>query len=165
FVNYFDVKPPTWEKMREVDFAAEEDFPASREDQASAILEYLDLEGGHLVPGKQNPNQLIVFRISGAGNYRITWNRRSSRIVVERQVPFSSYRLVNFLHFRCGYGQRTFAFTAWAVTVDLVAASLALWSVSGIYIWFRRYRKRFWGSACLLAGVLLFAVLVVLLCL
>lgn len=160
----FEIAPPEWEFVREVDFVPDDTFPRSPEEQARAILAHLDLEGAHRIQGKPNPHVMTIFRISGSGHWRVTWRRHQARLVVERQQPFSLLRLVHFLHFRCGYQQPYSAFIAWAVVVDAMAVSLWLWVVSGIYLWARRPRKRLLGGVCVIAGSLLFIGLTILLC-
>jgi len=162
--EHFGITPPEWEVAREVDFAPDDAFPKTPEEQARAILVHLDQDGPHRIQGKPNPNQMIIFRISGSGHRRITWRRQEAKIIVERQQPFSAYRLMHFLHFRGGYGQPYFASIAWAVVVDGVTLSIWLWVLSGIYIWARRPRKRVLGGITLIAGFLLFIGLVILLC-
>lgn len=164
FTEHLDVNPPVWEEIRKVDFVPADSFPGGREEQARAILRQLDLDGAHRILGKPNPNQMVILRISGSGNYRITWRRKSSQLIVEKQGPFSIYRLLHFLHFRAGYNQPYAVHVIWAVIVDAVSLSIGIWVVSGVYIWARRPRKRLPGGICLAAGGLLFLGLVILLC-
>ena len=134
--EWFDVQPPKLEVLREVEFAPDDSFPENLDEQARAILAYLNLEGANRVmPAQSNARQLKIFRMCAQGNYIITWNRIKKKIVVQQQKPFSFLRLVNFLHFKGGYGQPYPAHVLWAVIVDLVAVSIAFWVVSGIYIW------------------------------
>jgi hypothetical protein len=163
-VETLGIKKADWQEVRQVDFTPDAAFPQSPEEQAEAILRHLDLDGAHLPPRSPTPNQMIIFRFSGSGNYRITWQRQRAKLIVEQQQPFSFYRLLHFLHFRGGYAQPYFAFVAWAVLVDAVALSIVIWVVSGIYIWARRPRKRLLGGICVVAGSLLFMGLTVLLC-
>lgn len=157
------VTPPKWEIVREADVPADKSLSGDTAAQARALLEYLGLEGAHNIQGEVNAGQMTVFRISGTGNYRITWKRDEGKVVVEKQQPFSWYRLMHFLHFRCGYGQPYAAYILWAVIVDAVAISTAVWCVTGIYIWARRPR-RLLGTICVVAGSLLFMGLVIALC-
>ncbi len=159
------VTSPKWERVREVEFTPSRTFPRARDEQALAILRHIDLEGPHNVMGPPNDQRMIVHRISGAGNYRVTWHRKRSVIVVQRQLPFSYYRLVHFLHFRHGFHHRHWPALIWGVIVDAVTVSMWLWVLTGIYIWFRMPRKRMLGSLCVVGGSVLFIVLVVLLCL
>lgn len=160
----FKIGPPQWQVKREVPFTPDETFPEVPVAQAKVIMQHLNLKGAHRVLPKSPPNRMIIMRPSGGGNYRITWQRLAGLVTVERQ-PFSAYRLIHFLHFKGSYRQKGFAHIAWAVIVDVVTVSLAVWIISGIYIWFRRRRQRLSGGICLGAGCLLFVVLVVLLCL
>lgn len=164
FRTQFKVQPPRWELKRQVDFAPQDTFPEVPAQQAQAILQHLDLNGPHRIQGKPTAQQMIIFRICGSGNYRVTWQRQAARIKVEKQT-FSLYRLVHFLHFRGGYAQPYLANIIWAVLVDVVSICLWLWVLSGIYIWARRPKKRLWGGVCVLAGIVLFGVLVVAFCL
>jgi hypothetical protein len=160
----FGIEPPSWEVVREVADVPNDKFLGEPADQAQAILQWLDLDGPHRVQGKPNASQMVIFRICGTGNYRITWRRIQSQIIVEQQQPFSAYRLLHYLHFRGGYGQAYFPLIAWAVVVDAVAISMWIWVLSGVYLWARRPNKRRLGGVCFVAGVLLFIVLTVLLC-
>ena len=165
FVDYFGVKPPTWKVVREVEFRPDDTFPKLPEQQAAAIVKYVEMEGAHHIQGNPDAHPMTILRLSGTGHYRILWRRHAGRIVVQQQQPFSYFRLINYLHFRGGYGQPYFALIAWAVVVDAVAASLVLWCISGIYIWYRQRRRRFWGNVSLVSGILVFVGLVALLCL
>lgn len=164
FREKLNVNPPKWEVLKEVEFLPDDTFPEVPEEQAGAILQLLDLDGAHRIQGQPNANQMIIFRISGSGNYRITWRRTRSLIVVEKQRPFSLYRLIHFLHFRGGYGQPYFAYITWAVLVDAIAISMFLWVITGIYLWYRRSRRLLFGCLCIAAGLMLFICLTVLLC-
>lgn len=164
FLDKLNIKPIHWQTEREIDFTPDDKFPHEPVQQARAIVKLLDLDGAHRIIGKPNANQLIINRICATGNYRITWRKHRSLIVVEKQKSFSFYRLIHFLHFRGGYGQPYFAHITWAVIVDAVSVSMWLWAISGVYLWWRRTRKLALGVVCLIAGVLSFAGLVVLFC-
>lgn len=165
FIEKLNIRPIHWEVERQVDFTPGHEFPAEPKDQADAILKFLGLDGAHNVMiGQSNANQLMINRMCATGNYRITWRKHNSVLVVAKQKSFSLYRLIHFLHFRGGYGQPYFANIAWAVIVDAVAISMWLWVVSGVYLWWRRTRKLTLGVACLVAGVVSFVGLVALFC-
>jgi hypothetical protein len=155
---------PTWQVVQDTAFNADETFPQAPEEQVGAILKHLNLQGPHQMLGTPDADQLTMYRFCGTGHYRITWHRKQSRLVVEKQRPFTFYSLVNYLHFQHGYGQPYLAHLVWAVVVDLIAVSTLIWLISGVWIWARRPRKRLLGGMCLAAGSLLFAGLVVLLC-
>lgn len=152
------------EVVREESFVAPDDFPHEQPAQAKELLQFLELDGMHRLDRRSNAQRLIIFRLSGGGNYRISWTRANGALVVERQRPFRLRFLLNFLHFRHGYGQPYFANIAWAVMVDCVTISMWLWVISGIYLWAKMPRKRWAGVACLGGGLLLFIGLALLMC-
>jgi len=163
-IQKLNITPPHWETVRQLDFTPDDTFPHEPAQQASAILKMLDLDGAHNIVGKPNQNQMVINRICGTGNYRITWRAPRSQIIVEKQKSFSFYRLIHFLHFRGGYFQPYFVNVAWAVIVDGVALSMWLWVFSGVYLWWRRSRTLLLGWACLIVGFISFLGLVVLFC-
>lgn len=160
----FNIKPPHWETVREVEFVPDDTFPDEPAEQANVILKRLDLDGAHNIIGRPNPDRMVINRVCATGNYRITWRRPGSLITVEKQKSFSLYRLIHFLHFRGGYFQPYFVNIAWAVIVDAVSVSMWLWALSGVYLWWRRSRKLLIGLVCLVVGLLLFLGLVFLFC-
>lgn len=163
--EWFDIQPPKQEVIRQVDYSPSDSLPKTLDEQAAAVLAHVNLEGAHrILPGQSNARQLTVFRMCARGNYIVTWNRLDEVIVVRQQKPFSYMRLINSLHFKAGYGQPYPAHVLWGVVVDLVAASIAFWVVSGIYIWARRPAKRLLGGVFLVAGIAVFAALVLALC-
>lgn len=159
--EYLNIKPASFQLISETPFNPGDDFPHEREARAEAILQHVDLDGPFRFQGPPNANQFTINRLSGSGNYRVTYLPRAAVIKVEQQGPFSTWRFINFLHFRHGYNFSSTPYAIWAVAVDLSAFSMILWVVSGIYIWARLRNKRFWGSVSLIAGVALFAALVV----
>ncbi len=164
FINELNITPPHWETLRRVDFVPDDAFPDEPAQQARTILKMLGLDGAHNIMAQSNRNQMVINRICGTGNYRITWQPSHSQIIVEKQESFSFYRLIHFLHFRGGYIQPYFVNITWAVIVDGVAISMWLWVFSGAYLWWRRSRKLLLGWTCLIVGALLFVGLVILFC-
>ncbi|MHC4580749.1 MAG: hypothetical protein ACYS14_04780 [Planctomycetota bacterium] len=162
FNKKLNLKPISWETEREIEFTPDDKFPHEPKDQAGVIIKFLDLDGPHRV--LPNAKQMTIIRMCATGNYRITWRKPRSLLVVERQKGFSYYRLMHSLHFRGGYAQPYFANIAWAVIVDAVSISMWLWVISGVYLWWRRSRRRLIGVFSLVAGVLSFIGLVVLFC-
>ncbi len=158
------VKKAEFKVERRVDLPGDKSFSGEPAAQAKALLEYLDLDGAHFVAAPRcNEAQLVVIRRSGSGTWEITWRRKEAEVIVKKQQPFSWYRLMNFLHFSGGYRQSYTANILWAIVVDAVAISIALWCLTGIYLWARRPR-RLLGGICVVAGSLLFMGLVMALC-
>jgi hypothetical protein len=144
-------------------FTVDAAFPQASDEQADAILKRLDLEGPRRII-QNDPSQMVIYRLCATGNYRVTWQRPGSRLVVEHQQPCSFYLFVNALHFQHRYDLPYLACQLWAMVVDATTASTVIWIISGVYLWARRPRGRWLGGLCLLAGTVLFAALAVLLC-
>lgn len=164
FARWFSFSRQSWEVVRKVDLPAGSISSGDPAEQSRAVLQKLDLDGPHRIMGDPNAKELNIYRMCTAGDYRISWSRDQSLVVVQRQQPYSLWRSIHSLHFGRGYDWRYPAFVAWAISVDLVVISTWFWIVSGIYIWARRPKRRFWGGVCLVGGGLLFVLLVALLC-
>lgn len=154
----------SWQTVKEVDFTADKSTGPEPAEQARALLKELGLDGPHRIMGDPTAKEMVVWRSCSSGDYRITWRRDKSRVTIQRQQPFSVLRLVHSLHFVRGYDRRYLAAAGWALSVDVVVISTWFWVISGVYIWARRPKKRAAGGICLVAGGLLFAGLVILLC-
>lgn len=154
----------TWQTVREEKYVANEPVPLTPPQRAEAILRELELEGPHRILGQPTDDAMTIYRNHAAGDYRVTWNRGDSRVLVERYGTPSLHRAIHYLHFIRGYDFPYWSTFLWAVTVDGVAISTWIWIVSGIYLWARRPKNRVWGGICLVAGLVLFAVLVAFIC-
>ncbi len=155
---------PKWKVLQELDFEPNVEFPQNDSEQAQAILKRLKLEGAYQIAG-DDPSQLVIYRYCATGLYRINWQRQTSRLVVQKQLPCSFYSFVNALHFQRGYYPPTRAslpWLIWGIVVDAVTTSTVLWVITGIYLWARRPRRRLWGGLCLGVGIVLFTVLAIL---
>ena len=138
FQGLFNIIPPGWVVIREEDFKPQEISSSEPELEARAVLDSLDLQGDYRLLEKSNDNRLVVLRYSGGGNYRVTWLRSMDKVIVERHQPSSIYGFLHYLHFSAGYGRQQIASDIWAIIVDLIAISVWLWVISGLYFWIRR---------------------------
>jgi hypothetical protein len=163
-LNHSDLlrNPPQWKVTSETNFKAGKAFPRTGDEQADTILSHLGLSGPRRIT-QDDAGQMVIYRLCATGDYRVTWQRKTARLTVERQLPLSAYTFINALHFQHRYDQPYFAHQAWALIVDLTAISTVIWVISGVYLWARRPR-RWWGGWCLVAGTALFIYLAVLLC-
>lgn len=66
---------------------------------------------------------------------------------------FDLERLLMRLHTTHGYATSHWARTVWAVIVDLMAAAMLLWTVSGVWMWWLKRSHRRSGGFVLLGGV------------
>lgn len=72
---------------------------------------------------------------------------------VSRSGAFDLERLLMRLHTTHGYTTSHWARTVWAVIVDLMAAAMLLWTVSGVWMWWQKRSHRRRGGFVLLGGV------------
>jgi hypothetical protein len=78
---------------------------------------------------------------------------------VTRAGAFDFERLLMRLHTTHGYTTNHWARTVWAVVVDLMAAAMVLWTVSGVWMWWQKRSHRRSGGFALLGGVVAAVVL------
>jgi len=103
----------------------------------------------------------VVQRTRLLRTIRFTWFPAQHRLLAEDK----RFRLTDSLtsaHFRAGYGQPYWIETAWAVFIDLVVVGTLAWILTGLCLWFKLKRLRFWGwvaigsgTVCFLATILL----------
>jgi hypothetical protein len=163
-LNHSDLlrNPPQWKVTSETNFKVGKAFPHTSDEQADTILDHAGLSGPRRIT-QDDAAQMVIYRLCATGNYRVTWQRQTAHLTVERQLPLSIPTFVNALHFQHRYDQPYFAHQVWAVIVDLTAVSTMIWVISGVYLWARR-PGRWRGGWCLAAGTALFVYLAVLLC-
>ncbi len=85
------------------------------------------------------------------GNIRIRHFPDRQRLVAERQ-EFRLDRFLTGMHVRGGWDWPGFLDKFWALSVDLVVVSTIIWVLSGLYIWWKLKRFRFWGTISLVGG-------------
>lgn len=138
-----------------------DDFPTKPQEQVDTLMEDLGLNKPYwILVGITTPEKVVIFRPSPGGNYRVNWMPKEWRIEVTRQ-PFSILRTANYLHYRAGYQVKNLAFDIWAVIVDLVALSILLWIISGIYMMASKPGKKQLSYISIAVGCILFIVLVI----
>jgi len=145
---------PVFEKEYQRPIPAEADLRAV----ALEILKDCGLEGAFWVQ-KPNPNEIRINRFRFRDEIRLIYSIKDQRLRAERQ-QFGWNRVVVRLHFRGGFLQPTFFNDLWAVLVDVACLGIFLWIGSGLVMWWRVARLRFWGAAALAGGVLSFVLLV-----
>jgi hypothetical protein len=72
---------------------------------------------------------------------------------------FSWVEVLLRLHFRVGYNEGGPLAVIWPIFVDLVCATLLIWIITGLILWWKVRESRRWGWAAIEAGFLTIAVL------
>jgi len=147
---------PNYKIVQELALASGESFGTEREQKAEAILARTRLAGARDIISDGNS---IILRRAG-GDYRITLEHDKDVITVKRK-PFSFVNFANFLHFQRNHPSCP-ANVAFGLIVDFTTGSTLLWIFSGIYLWMLMPSKRLAGLSCIVAGILLFLILVLL---
>ena len=102
----------------------------------------------------------LEFRVRADGEeLALTYDLRSGEID-QRKVddPRMDFNLRSFLlrlHVSHGFPSQTSARTVWAVIVDVTAALMIFWAVSGVIMWWQLRPTRFNGVFTMVAGVVL----------
>ena len=117
--------------------------PIGRLDEAAYSKK---LQGQFNLSGKRLPARRLndgrwrfeYFRPGTLHRAVVTANRDSVRITTERM---SWQRTLIGLHRLHGYGGGWF-YALWAVWYDLASLSMILFAVTGIYLWYKRTKKR-----------------------
>jgi hypothetical protein len=68
--------------------------------------------------------------------------------------------LVN-MHGRSGFQDESLLNDLWAIVVDLVSLGFLIWAATGIYLWWKLPRLRFYGTVSLTAGCATFIVFMI----
>ena len=102
----------------------------------------------------------LEFRVRADGEeLALTYDLRSGEIdqrkVDEPRMDFNLRSFLLRLHVSHGFPSQTSARTVWAVIVDVTAALMIFWAVSGVIMWWQLRPTRFNGVFTMVAGVVL----------
>ena len=89
---------------------------------------------------------------------RITFIPSQKTLIFEKQ-SFRMHDFLTRLHSRVGYGGKSTAGVAWAISVDLTIVATVLWIVSGFWMWWELKVTRRWGFLFALLGPAVFALI------
>ncbi len=160
--GWFGDKGPRWTLLDERPYErAVPENPERYRAFGREVLEDVGLSGAFGV-SRQGEGRINIYRRDFGSNERISYFIGEKRLVVERREMQPHHRLVE-IHARGGYHQDGLGDDLWAVVVDLVSFSFVLWVVSGLIMWWRIPRLRWWGAAALAGGVVSFGAFLVLL--
>jgi hypothetical protein len=157
--TWFDSpQEPPWESVfeRRYQYAVSEqqDLRAT----AQEILKDNHLEGAFWVQ-KPKPDRLEIDRFGFFEAMRITYFINDQKLRAERQRQPAKQGIVR-MHFRGGYLQPTVWDKLWGFMVDLACVTILVWVASGLFMWWRLVRMRFWGAVAVAGGLGSFLLLV-----
>ncbi len=151
-------KEPPWKPL----FEREYHHPVPEKgDLRAAVGEILKENGleGAFYAQRPNPGEIRINRNSFFHQIRLTYLLNEHKLRAERQDLRWDQALLR-MHFRGGYHQPLFLNLLWAIMVDAACVAIVLWIGSGLIMWWRLSRTRFWGACALAAGAGSFILLV-----
>jgi hypothetical protein len=152
FPGSHDDGVPEWTRRYEREYRLPA-MPASAGawEMAKTVLKDQGLDGRYRASFDRDGN-LVVLRNKFLTTVRLTYYPQKGRILAEDK-RFHWEQALTALHFRAGFVTPYFVELTWAVFVDLIALATLVWICSGLYIWIKLKRLRFWGWVSLAGGM------------
>ncbi len=150
-------KEPGWQLLFEREYSRPLSANSEVREDAARILEDCGLPGAFWT-NQSKPGQLEIMRFRFRDHTRLTYFINEHRLRAEHQNQ-GWQQVITGLHFRGGFIQCYFWNWVWAGLVDLVCVGILIWIASGLYMWWRLARTRFWGALALSGGLLSFLLL------
>lgn len=148
---------PSWQLRYDHPYRMPVITESNEDAMAQKLLEDQALTGRYWVD-TNDPESFIVYRARFLKTVRFTYMPKELRIRREEQA----LALPQFLmaaHVRSGFDFPYALEVMWAGVVDIVAVSIVIWVASGLYIWWKLKRFRFWGCSAIAAGCAAFILL------
>jgi hypothetical protein len=123
---------------------------------AEVLLAELGMEGTHNVPPQQPEGKVVFVRQLVSAPVRVTYDRASRVATIEEQEAHPG-TVLERLHRRRGWQHPYFKEDAWALSVDVFAAAMVFWVLSGLWLWWELKVARRLGGLALLCGIAVFA--------
>jgi hypothetical protein len=131
-----------WEKERELTYSGKFAPGTPPRAMARQILKDLNLDGAYNVNSRGD--QLTIHRDAPLARRRLTYNRTTNQLFVEKQAV-RTLAVLTGLHTRTGYGSDYLVNKIWAFSVDLAIFATIFWVLSGFWLWWTLKRTRRWG--------------------
>jgi hypothetical protein len=92
----------------------------------------------------EDDDKLIVTRQKFWSAIRFTYDPQRGHVLAEqRRLRWNEF--LTQAHFRAGYAYPYFADVLWALMIDLLVLSTLIWIASGLYLWIKLHRFRWWA--------------------
>ena len=147
---------PDFDTVREITPYVPPTTAGSPGDIAGHIVRDVGLDGAYSVRGSLESGSLSILRNRPLGSYRLTYDTAAGSLRVEKQ-QFGLAYFLEMLHRRRGYAEDYVANDLWALIVDSVLVAIALWGLTGVWLWLGMSRTRKAGSLCAASGFVLFS--------
>jgi hypothetical protein len=149
---------PAWQPVFDREYQRAVPEGAELRSVAQGILADCGLEGAFWAQ-RPKPDEIRINRFRFWDETRLTYALKDHRLRAEKQ-KLRWDQVVLRMHFRGGFMQPTLRDTLWAVLVDLACVGILVWVASGLIMWWRLARLRFWGALAVLGGTVSFVLLI-----
>ena len=137
-----------------VDLPVPED-PRELRALGATLLRQADVSTSSFGVYRQSPTQVNVYAYSFRHSTQLKYFIDQQRMTVEDR-RFRWDQFLTGMHGRGGFEQEGLLDRSWSVIVDLVCLAIALWTASGLYMWWGLPGSRTWGFITIGAGAAAF---------
>ena len=126
---------------------------------AAQILEDAGLKNRSFGVYRADKERLNINTFSFFSTTRLTYFIDQNRLLAEDKT-FRWDHFLHKFHWIGGYGQDSLIADFWAFMIDIACVAIIIWTLSGIYIWWKIQETRRWGTVALGGGVISFLIFV-----
>ena len=126
---------------------------------AAQIIEDVGLKKRSISVFRVKKERLNINTYGFFSRTRLSYFIDQKRILAEDKI-FRWDHFIHKFHWIGGYAQDRFIADLWAFMIDLTCVAIIIWTLSGIYIWWKIQETRRWGTVALGGGVISFLIFV-----
>ena len=158
-LNEFYKDKPQWTTRFERTYERPVPENADLRPLAAQILEDAGLKNRSFGVYRVGKERLNINTYSFFSSTRLTYFIDQNRLLAEDKI-FRWDHFLHKFHLIGGYAQDSFIADLWAFMIDLTCVAIIIWTLSGIYIWWKIQETRRWGTVALGGGVISFLIFV-----
>ena len=158
FDTLFDHGQSDWIDRFEIDY--HEAPPADDEELrqwAARAMAHTGL-GGSFGVHRPNDKRVNIWIYSFWSSTQVSYEEG---VLTGRDRRFRWDHAMTGMHARGGFHQQRILDDGWSFMVDLVCLGMLLWIITGFYMWWTTYSRRFWGWLAVSAGGLAFLIFLI----
>jgi hypothetical protein len=156
FAQYLPAEPqflPLWEKPQPLIVPLQD---GNLREVVRALLDAHSLQGPFFA--QQQGRRININVQNFIEPIKVTYDLDRQLLRAEKK-KFSLVEVLVRLHFRVGYNGGGTLATIWPMFVDLFCATMLIWIITGLILWWKVRDSRRWGWVTISAGFLAIAVL------
>lgn len=133
--------PPVWSEERQLRYEGTLPAQAAPRQVGAQLLASLGLDGAFVANRRAADGAIVIQRLYVARPVRVTFQPLTQMLIIERQA-IDGKAILERMHRRRGYQQAYLADGLWAMSVDVVAAAVMFWAMSGVWLWWEMKATR-----------------------